>query len=142
VHPALVEAGFSVPPVAELAKKLAIEEVQLLGFLHRKARTGAVFRVSESRFYPKSTLATLAANAALVARGASRGLFSAAQYRDANGISRGVAIEILEFLDTLGVTQRIGDLRKMHRNFVPILGAAKPALANPIVRKAATARRR
>ncbi|MGP1678206.1 MAG: SelB domain-containing protein [Burkholderiales bacterium] len=72
---------------------------------------------------------TSVANAALVARSASKGLFSAAQYRDANGIGRTRAIKILEFFDTLGITQRIGDLRKMHKNFVPILGAAKPALA-------------
>jgi selenocysteine-specific elongation factor len=56
-------------------------------------------------------------------------LFSAAQYRDATGIGRTRAIKILEFFDTLGITQRIGDTRKMHKDFVPLLGAAKPALA-------------
>ena len=56
-------------------------------------------------------------------------MFSAAQYRDATGLGRTRAITILEFFDTLGITQRIGDTRKMHKNFVPILGAAKPALA-------------
>jgi hypothetical protein len=56
-------------------------------------------------------------------------LFSAAQYRDATGIGRTRVIKILEFFDTLGITQRIGDARKMHKNFVPLLGAAKPALA-------------
>ena len=86
-------------------------------------------RVAEDLFYPKATLAVLAANAALVARGASKGLFSAAQYRDATGIGRTRAILILEFFDTLGITQRIGDARKMHKNFVPILGPAKPVLA-------------
>jgi len=128
VQPALLEAGYVVPVVPEMAKRLAIDERTLRDFLHRKARSGAVFQVSSQRFYPKATLAVLAANAALVARSASRGLFSTAQYREANGINRGVAIEILEFLDTLGITQRIGDLRKMNRNFVPILGASKPRL--------------
>ena len=55
--------------------------------------------------------------------------FTAAQYRDATGVGRGLAIEILEFLDTLGITQRIGDARKMRKDFVPILGAAEPAPA-------------
>jgi len=128
VQPELLEAGYVVPVVPELAKRLAVDERVLRDFLHRKARSGAVFQVSPQRFYPKATLAVLAANAALVARSASRGLFSTAQYREANGINRAVAIEILECLDTLGITQRIGNLRKMARNFVPILGAAKPRL--------------
>ena len=132
VQPALAEGGFAPPTVAELAQRLRLEPERLRDFLHRKSRTGAVFRVSENRFYPKATLATLAANAALVARSASRGLFTAAQYRDATGIGRTAAIEILEFFDTLGITQRIGDARKMHKNFVPILGPAKPALASAL----------
>ena len=51
-------------------------------------------------------------------------MFTAAQYRDATGVGRTLAIEILEFLDTLGITQRIGDARKMRKDFVTILGAA------------------
>ena len=128
VQPVLLEGRFDPPPVPDLARRLRLHETQLRDFLHRKSRGGALMRVGTDRFYPKATLATLAANAALVARHASRGLFTAAQYRDATGINRGRAIEILELFDSLGITQRIGDARKMHQNFVPILGAAKPAL--------------
>jgi selenocysteine-specific elongation factor len=129
VLPALLAGRFAAPTIAELARGLGLDEAKLRDFLHRKSRTGEVMRVAEDLFYPKATLATLAANAALVARSASKGLFSAAQYRDATGIGRTRAIKILEFFDTLGITQRIGDTRKMHKNFVPLLGAAKPALA-------------
>ena len=129
VLPALLQGRFAAPTIADLARGLDLDEAKLRDFLHRKSKTGDVMRVADDLFYPKATLATLAANAALVARGASRGLFSAAQYRDATGIGRTRAIKILEFFDTLGITQRIGDTRKMHKNFVPILGAAKPALA-------------
>jgi selenocysteine-specific elongation factor len=129
VLPALLAARFVAPTIAELARALGLDEARLRDFLHRKSKTGEVMRVAEDLFYPKATLATLAANAALVARSASKGLFSAAQYRDATGIGRTRAIKILEFFDTLGITQRIGDTRKMHKNFVPILGPAKPALA-------------
>jgi selenocysteine-specific elongation factor len=129
VLPALLAGRFAVPTITELARDLELGETKLRDFLHRKSKAGEVMRVAEDLFYPKATLATLAANAALVARSASRGLFSAGQYRDATGIGRTRAIKILEFFDTLGVTQRIGDTRKMHKNFVPLLGAAKPALA-------------
>ena len=83
--------------------------------------------VTDDLYFPKATLAILAANAALVARSASRGLFTAAQYRDATGVGRNLTIKILELFDTLGITQRIGDTRKMHKNFVPLLGPAKPS---------------
>ena len=132
--PALLRGGWSPPAVAELAISLGLKEAVLKDFLHRKAKTGEVLRVTEDRFYPKATLATLAANAALLARSSSRGLFTAAQYRDAIGVGRTLAIKILEAFDALGITQRIGDMRKMHRNFVPILGAAKPSVA-PVAKK-------
>ena len=129
VLPALLQGGFCPPTVAELATSLGLKEAVLEDFLHRKTKTGEVMRVTENRFYPKATLATLAANAALVARSSSRGLFTAAQYRDATAVGRTLAIKILEVFDALGITQRIGDARKMHANFVPLLGAAKPAMA-------------
>ncbi len=129
VQPAMLEGRYAAPAIAELARGLSLNEARLRDFLYRKSKTGEVMRVAEDLFYPKAILAILAANAALVARGASKGLFSAAQYRDATGIGRTRAILILEFFDVLGITQRIGDTRKMHKNFVPILGPAKPALA-------------
>jgi selenocysteine-specific elongation factor len=129
VLPALEKSGLAPPPVAELAAALKLKEAALKDFLHRKSRGGEVLRVPPDRFYPRATLATLAATAQAVARASPTGTFTAAQYRDATGIGRGLAIEILEFLDTLGITQRLGDARKLRKDFVPILGAAEPANA-------------
>src|SRR5450759_149621 len=78
VLPALLAGRFAGPTIAELARGLRLDEAKLRDFLHRKSRTGEVMRVAEDLFYPKATLAILAANAALVARSASKGLFSAA----------------------------------------------------------------
>src|SRR3990172_431529 len=142
VMPALLRGGWSPPAVAELAIRLGLKEAVLKDFLHRKTKTGEVLRVTQDRFYPRATLATLAANAALVARSSSKGLFTAAQYRDATAIGRTLAIKILECFDGLGITQRIGDARKLHSNFVPLLGAAKPSVApGPQQPKPASARR-
>jgi len=124
VLPALQAAGFAPPPVPELAAALKLKEATLKDFLHRKSRTGEILRVPPDRFYPRATLAILAATAHALARPSP---FTAAQFRDATGIGRGLAIEILETLDTLGITQRIGDTRKARKDFVPILGAAEPA---------------
>ncbi|HSF21225.1 MAG TPA: selenocysteine-specific translation elongation factor [Burkholderiales bacterium] len=128
VLPALLQGGFAPPPVAELAAVLKLKEAALKDFLHRKSRGGEVLRVPPDRFYPRATLATLAATAHALARANPNG-FTAAQYRDATGIGRSLAIEILEFLDTLAITQRVGDARRMRKDFAPILGAAEPARA-------------
>jgi selenocysteine-specific elongation factor len=126
VRPTLEAAGFAPPPLRELAAGLRLKEAAIKDFLHRKAKSGEVMKVGADRFYPRTTLATLAAVAQATARAQPNGLFTAAQYRDATGVGRSLAIEILEFLDSLGVTQRIGDARKMRKDFEPLLGPAAP----------------
>ena len=134
LKPLLDNAGFNVPPLRELAPAANLKEAILKDFLHRKARTSEVIRVTPERFYPRATLAQLAAVAQVVTQTVPGGQFTAAQYRDATGVGRGLDIEILECLDRLGITQRIGDARKMRKDFVPILGAATappPPAAKP-----------
>ncbi len=127
VEPILVQSGVQPPTLPELATSLGLDERPLRRMLEHRCRSGTLMRVARDLYYPKATLAVLAANAALVARCASRGQFTLAQYRDALAINRALATRILEFLDSLGITQRSGDTRRMARNFVPILGSAKPA---------------
>lgn len=126
VVPALKTGGFAPPTVAELAAALKLKEPALKDFLYRKSKGGALMRVVD-RFYLRETMATLAATATAVAKASPNGMFTAAQYRDATGVGRGLAIEILESLDTLAITQRVGDARKLRKDFAPILGAAEPA---------------
>lgn len=143
--PVLQAAGFNSPPLRDLALQLKLKEAIVKDFLHRKAKGGEVLKVTADRFYPRTTLATLAAIAQATAQAQAGGQFTAAQYRDATGIGRGLAIEILEFLDTLGITQRVGDARKMRKDFVPILGAAsvppKPPAPKPAAKPAPAPRR-
>jgi selenocysteine-specific elongation factor len=126
VLPALQAGGASPPTVTELAAALKLKEATLKDFLHRKSRGGDPLRVPPDRFYPRATLAALAATAAEVAKASANGMFTAAQYRDATGTGRGLAIQILEVLDGLGVTQRLGDARKMRKDPAAVLGAAAP----------------
>jgi selenocysteine-specific elongation factor len=132
VRPALEASAFNPPPVRDLAVQVKLKEAVLKDFLYRKAKTGDVMRVTTDRFYARSTLATLAAIAQATAQAQATGQFTAAQYRDATGVGRSLAIEILEFLDSLGITQRVGDARKMRKDFVPILGAATAPPAPPV----------
>jgi selenocysteine-specific elongation factor len=122
IRPVLDASGFNAPQARDLAVQLKLKEPIVKDFLYRKARTGEVMRVAGDRFYPRATLAALASVAQTTAQSQANGLFTAAQYRDATGLGRSLAIEILEFLDTLGITQRMGDARKMRKDFIPILG--------------------
>ena len=128
VRPVLEAAGFKVPQLRDLAVSVRLAEATLKDFLHRKSRTGELHRIGSERFFPRPTLAQLAAIAQAVAQAAPGGQFTVAQFRDASGIGRSLAMEVLECLDRLGITQRIGDTRKMRKDFVPILG---PATAQP-----------
>ncbi len=138
IKPVLDAAGFKVPPVRDLTVSTQLNEATLKDFLHRKSRTGEVIRVGTGRFYPRATLAQLAAIAQVVAKAAPDGQFTPAQFRDRTGIGRSLAMEILECLDRLGITQRLGDVRKMRKDFVPILGpATAPPAPTAVAAKAA-----
>jgi selenocysteine-specific elongation factor len=135
VKPALDAAAFTAPAIKDLAAQLKLKDAIVKDFLYRKAKTGELYKVGAERFYLKATMAKLAATAQATAGAQANGIFTAAQYRDWTGLGRGLAIEILEAMDTLGITQRIGDTRKMRRDFTPIFGPAdvpaKPLLAAP-----------
>jgi len=138
IRPLLDAAGFKVPALRDLIGATQLKESLLKDFLYRKSRTGELLRVGTERFYPRTTLAQLAALAATVAQAANGGQFTVAQFRDASGVGRGLAMEILECLDQLRITQRVGDVRKMRNDFVAILGPANaPPAAATIAPKAA-----
>ena len=127
VQPVLTAAGFNPPPLKELAPQLKLKDAILKDFLYRQMKAGNLYTDGAERFYLKTTMAVLAATAQAVHAKQANGLFAAAQYRDAIGIGRTLAIEILETLDGLTITQRVGDARTMRKDFAPILGAAEPA---------------
>ncbi|MBL8383930.1 MAG: selenocysteine-specific translation elongation factor, partial [Burkholderiales bacterium] len=129
VRPRLAAAGLNGLTIAELAAAAAVKDVALRDFLHRQARSGATVRVTPERFYLRETMAQFVAAAQAAARIATDGRFSAAQVRDAAGIGRNRAIELLEALDRLGVTQRIGEVRILRREAVGLFGAAPPLAA-------------
>ena len=136
VQPVLLAAGFSSLTLTELAAAASVKEPLLKDFMHRKAKTGEVIRVTPDRFYTRGTLAQFAAVATAAAAATADGKFSAAQVRDRTDIGRTRAIEILESLDRLGITRRIGDVRVLHKDFAPILG---PGIAPPLPEPAARA---
>jgi selenocysteine-specific elongation factor len=132
LQPVFDAAGFNVPGVRALAAAAKLSEATTRDFLHRKAKAGAeaglptaqLVRVNQERFFLRATLAKLAAEAQAVALAAPGGQFTAAQFRDRVGVGRDLCIEVLECFDRLGITLRLGNARKMRKDYVTILGPA------------------
>ncbi|WP_313073227.1 SelB C-terminal domain-containing protein, partial [Melaminivora sp.] len=71
------------------------------------ARRGEVFQVVKDLYYPAATLERLAALARTCGQ-APDGL-QAAAFRDATGLGRKRAIQVLEFFNRVGFTRRVKD---------------------------------
>jgi selenocysteine-specific elongation factor len=131
VRPTLESAGRGGIAISQLAAQTRQREPVLREFLLRKASIGVIVRVTPDRFFLRSQMAAFAATATRLAQDAEDGRFSAAEFRDRCAIGRTLAIDVLETLDRLAVTRRVGDARLLCQDFVPILGPAEPL--SPIV---------
>jgi selenocysteine-specific elongation factor len=133
VLPRLAESTASPPSVRVLAADIGVPADELAALLHRKCRDGEAWRITDARFCPRASAAALAVTAAEVAAAQPDGWFRAADFRDRIGTGRGLAIEILEFFDRVGVTLRRGDLRRIRPGYELVLGPGTPLPARASV---------
>ena len=98
------------PSVGDLAKVFGRVPTQMARELEALAKPGALIRVSDNRYFLPAAVDALAA---VVAELSAKGPFDARTFRDASGIGRNAAIELLEYFDHLGYTRRQGDQRKV-----------------------------
>lgn len=99
------------PRVRELAEALGLEPDAAAKLLKRFERFGRVAPVAANRYFLPDTVARLAAIARELADSAPDGAFTAVSFKERSGVGRNLTIEILEYLDRIGVTRRVGDAR-------------------------------
>jgi selenocysteine-specific elongation factor len=122
----------ALPRTRELAQAARVDMRLLTEMLYRRRAAGTVHRVGSDRFCLRTTLASLASTAAKLASSPSAdGSFTVAQFRDAIGTGRGLAIEILECLDGVGATRRVGEVRRMRDEHVKLLDDMPPPDSAP-----------
>ena len=97
-----------VPPVKDIANNLrvpyqAVEEILRLG-----VESGAAIRINENIYYTSQQLQSIIAK---IKELKSEKGFLASEFKDHLGTSRKYAIPLLEYLDRIGVTERMGDRR-------------------------------
>lgn len=109
---AVLDAEEQRPPtVAEIAGRVGMPPKAVLAVLDRAARGGLAVRVSETRFFLPRAVARLAGAAQALAESSPGGRITAAQFRDASGLGRNLAIDVLDYFDRVRFTRRVGDAR-------------------------------
>ncbi|ACO73751.1 SelB [Laribacter hongkongensis HLHK9] len=93
--------------VRDLAHACQVPEADMRQLLRKAARLGLVVAIVPDRYYPQATLAGLARIARELA--SDSGDVDAARFRDAIGVGRKLAIQILEFFDRSGFLRRQGN---------------------------------
>lgn len=107
---ASLQAGRHDPPwVRDLARAHHSPEEGVRQLLRKQARQGLVFQVVKDLFYAASAMDELVALVTRLAAEHPQGQVEAAGFRDATGLGRKRAIQILEFFDRVGYTRRVRD---------------------------------
>ena len=131
ILPALQKDTPLPPNLKEIADQLRLPEKSVSDLLHRKSRGGEPIKVMPDRFFLRSSILRLAQTAQETAAAKPTGQFTAADYRDRCGASRKLSIDVLEYFDRIGFTQRIGDARRIRRPIEQALAAAAGAAVRP-----------
>ena len=126
---ALDPAQGSPPSLRQAAEQLKIGEAELGALLKRATNAGLVVPVTRTRFVPLAAVKALAAHAESLARVSPEGRFTAAEYKNHACIGRNFAIELLEFFDRSGFTERLGDRRRVRRPAAQAFGEEDDASA-------------
>jgi selenocysteine-specific elongation factor len=104
----LEEAELSPPSLAELERQTGRHDVAAI--LRLAAQAGRVEAVERERYYARRALDRFTATLAEIGRGS---LIAPAEIRDRLGISRKFMIPLLEWADAKGITERVGDQRRL-----------------------------
>jgi selenocysteine-specific elongation factor len=108
--------------VREVAEALGLQPEVVARLMKRYERFGRVAAVAGNRYFLPETIAQLAVIARELADSDPGGAFTAASFKDRSGVGRNLTIEILEYLDRIGITRRVGDARVVLSQGLETLG--------------------
>jgi len=120
----LIAAGRYDPPwVRELAAAVRESEARVRAVLRKQVACGGLYQVVHDLFYARGSVAELAGIVGGCAR--ANGSVNAAGFRDAVGLGRKRAVQILEFFDRVGYTRRVRDAHVLRPDWkAPVPGGA------------------
>ncbi|MYM86462.1 selenocysteine-specific translation elongation factor [Rugamonas sp. FT82W] len=109
---ALLEGAFDPPWVRDLSRDHGVPEAEVRRLLLKLSKADEISQVVPDLFYHPKRLAELAALVAALPE------VQASAFRDATGLGRKRAIQILEFFDRVGYTRRVGNIHMIRPNAV------------------------
>ena len=109
LQPLIAAGRFNPPWVRDLAGTVNAPEDDVRQVLRKQVTQGTLYQVVHDLFYDRKCVDELATVITSLAQ--EHGTVEAAQYRDAVGLGRKRAIQILEFFDRVGHTRRMRDAR-------------------------------
>jgi selenocysteine-specific elongation factor len=112
VAPRLADAGIEGAWARDLARDCGESEALMRTTLARLAQQGELHQVVKDLYFDSARIHSLAAEARALAQ-ASGGQVQASAFRDATGLGRKRAIQILEYFDRVGLLRRVGDVHKL-----------------------------
>jgi selenocysteine-specific elongation factor len=120
----LITAGRYDPPwVRDLATAVRESEARVRAVLRKQVARGGAYQVVHDLFYARERIAELAGIVGGCAR--ANGSVSAAGFRDAVGLGRKRAVQLLEFFDRVGYTRRVRDAHVLRTDWkAPVPGGA------------------
>ncbi|WP_027815594.1 selenocysteine-specific translation elongation factor [Paraburkholderia bannensis] len=107
--PLIAQGRYDPPWVRDLARETQQPEEKVRALLRKLARLGRLYQVVRDLFYDCEIVYELARLVARIAGSEAAGV-GAAAFRDASGLGRKRAIQILEFFDRVGYTRFHRDL--------------------------------
>ena len=112
ITPLLASAGFEGAWARDLARAAGASESLMRTTVARLAQRGDLHQVVRDLCYPAATVARLAGYARNIAA-ADGGAVTAGRFRDATGLGRKRAIQVLEYFDRIGLLRRVGDTHRL-----------------------------
>jgi len=103
------EAGLQPPPVSELIQVLQKKPKMIEGVVSFLVKQGTLIRLADGVYVHHTVLAS-ARDKMSQKKGQT---IDVGQFKELFGLSRKVAIPLLEFFDRVGVTKRVGDSRQV-----------------------------
>ena len=103
------EAGLQPPPVSELIKTMTHKPKMIEGMIGFLVKQGTLIRLADG-IYVHPTVIASARDAIAKKKGET---IDVGQFKELFGLSRKIAIPLLEFFDREGVTKRLGDAREV-----------------------------
>lgn len=120
--PLIEKERYRPPRVRDMSQMLAFHETNVRGACKALVRVGDYMEIAHDRFFLRGALIEMAVIAQDLTQASATGYFAAAEFRDRLDNGRKVAIEILEYFDRNGLTNRQGDMRRVVKDPGAVFG--------------------